>query len=668
MNRRCHQIKRWIGLVAAVVLLATGCVPDSKDQSAWGEPFSTGEKEAQLLVANPETSGAAVRPLPTQLATQRTAELLNRVTVPLLNIIHNPKGTWSQKQRRVRREGQARIASALRELKSVESQLVGHAPLAQPAEKRALWGLKLARLFLNRLDQALRAPVPELPCKTDKRAPFSIVPANEVLDRYWMFYHYTEILGVFNDDTAYAHVFAPSGRTDFIAQEVGRHGIELMMDWWYLPLPIWNDPTLTTEQKLMSTKFTMWQNEDWGGGDHYINEYWSWEPGYKDEDSPLFTGNLMAALAAEYALTASQRTFSRLENLVDAVLFLDEIARDEPAFDTGINAIHGGRIQRGPKTRNLYPEDEPYLFTVTWDEQGLHTHHNNSWPDHDTGREHKNVSRDQYYGVLTGYYTIFHLFTKMPSLTAPEQALLNRVIKHCHMIVNYLTGPRYRPDYGTLYNLYAFIEGSCANPPNLSFMGYAAFVGLEEITGEPIPSNDLGYALFRALLDLGVLIGSVDLSALLFEQAQHGLTAMNQYLAALFMSDLPREHWEFIFPPALIAIGDQGQRTLWRRLIAAYALKFGDFGSVEYEEVITEMLDPANNPPVTLQTLFNSIRHDHAVIEPGGVGIEDIMWPMAFVFAAAQNQTEIGAQLHERYGALVDAGAIRLDDTDLEGL
>ena len=589
----------------------------------------------------------------------RLAGLLGEFNSGFYSIIHDPNLNFAQKHLAVQNQGRLLGPELLAKIDCIRERIESDDSLYARDRFRATLGVELARYYLDAFLARLDYEIPDVKPTARSAPPLILTPANEVLDRYWMFYHYTEILGVYNDESGYSDVWAPSGRTSFIEQEVGRYGIEMQMDWWYLPLAIWEDPTPTPEQKLMSTKFTMWQSPDWGGGNHYINEYWSWEPGYKDEDCPLFTGNLMSALAAEYSMTRKPRTLSRLRHMVDAFLFFDELAADEA------NTAIGGRVQRGPKTYNLYPEDEPNLLTVTWDGQQLEFHHNNSVADHDTGRERKNVSRDQYYGVITGYYTIYHLFSQMDSLSQQEQELLSDVIDHTHHIVRYLTVPRYREDYGALYNLYAFFEGSCANPPNLSFMGYAAFVGLEEITGRQIPSNDMGYTLFHALLELGVLIGSVDLSAALFEPAHTGLTAMNQYLGALFMSDLPREHWEFIFPPEIIRDGDEGQRKLWRRLIAAYALKFGDLGNADYEAVIQEMLNPANNPQVTIDTVFNSIRQGHAVIEPGGVGIEDMMWPTAFMFAAAQNASEIGGLLNGRYDALIGGGTMVFEHTDV---
>jgi hypothetical protein len=583
------------------------------------------------------------------------AAAVDDFTVELTEIIHNPDIANLEKHRMVRAQGRPLAIDLLGRLDVIEQQTAG------PDHTQAF---AMARFYLLRFLDALDTPVPAQKQSARAALPISITPSTEVMDRYWMFYHFTEILGAFNDQTGYEQVYAKSKRVDFIGQEVGRAGIEMQMDWWYLPISIWNDGSLTPEQKLMSTKYTMWQNPDWGGGDHYVDEYWSWEPGYKDEDSPLFTGNLAAALAAEYSITKKPRTLRRLRQLVDAFGFLDELSNqlEQPLTP---NDGQDGRIQRGPKCRNLYPEDEPNLMTVTYGPDGIKTHHNNSVPDRETGRERKNVSRDQYYGMLTGYYSIFHLFTQMGALSPEEQTLLDDVIGHCNLIQTYLAKSNQHPEWGLVYNLYAMFEGSCANPPNLSFMGFAAYKGLEEITGRPMPGNDPGYAVFTALLDLGVLIGSVDLAAALFKPAHSGLTAMNQYLGALFMSDLPREHWEFIFPPELIPDFSSGRRKLWRRLIAAYALKFGDFGSVEYESVIQEMLDPGNNPPVTIDTIFNSIRHNHAVIEPSGVGIEDMVWPTAFVFAAAQNSSTIAGLLNARYDELVTQGVMEFAHTDV---
>ena len=523
---------------------------------------------------------------------------------------------------------------------------------------------RTARQFLLTLlsESDYTGPDPSLPVQA--AGTYEIELPMEVLDRYWMFYHFTEILGVYNNDRDYAHMYSPAGRESFIDAEVGRHGIEMFMDWWLVPISVWNDDALSLEQKLMSTKYTMWQNPHWGGEDHYVNEYWSWEAGFKDEDSALFTGNLMAALAAEYSMTRHPRTLRRLRNLVDSILYYDAfLLQGGHPLDIG---QRDGRLQRGTKTKNLYPENEPFLLTVSFDEGGIHFHHNNSWPDMQTGRERKNVSRDQYYGVLTGYYTIHLLFNRMGDLTAGEAALLEDVEGHCRLIQDYLTLPPLRPENGLLYNLYALIEGSCANPPNLSFMGFAAFSGLQKITGQRIKFNDYGYCLLWSLFTLGSLTDSVELSRSLFEPAHSGLTAMNQYLCALFMSDLPRAHWEFIFPPELIREANSGRRKLWRRLIAAYAMKFGDFGNQDYRDVILEMLDPAENPPVTARTLYNRTARGYAVIEPAGVGIEDLMWPLMFACTTAQNAEELGRQLNQRYRELVDTGVIRFEDTDLD--
>jgi hypothetical protein len=123
--------------------------------------------------------------------------------------------------------------------------------------------------------------------------------------------------------------------------------------------------------------------------------------------------------------------------------------------------------------------------------------------------------------------------------------------------------------------------------------------------------------------------------------------------------------WEFVFPPEHIKNADEPRRILWRRLIAAYTLKFGTFGSPEYKAVIDEMLDPSNCPPVTLRTLYNRTEDGYVRVEPAGVGLEDFMWPLMFVCAAAQNREELGAQLNAAYAGLVQSEKIGYENTDI---
>ena len=562
---------------------------------------------------------------------------------------------FRQTARRLIPKTKRRIEQALARLNAAPRAL----PSTGPQTKQTA---HLALAMLDTLSSKLDYEVPSAKCTQAAREPFALDPADCVLDCYWMFYHYTEILGAFNHDVEYADLYAPTGRASFIESEVGRAEIETFMDWWMVSNGVWGDETLTPEQKLMSAKYTLWQNPSWGGGAHYVNDYWSWEPGFKDEDCALFTGNLMAVLAAEYSMTRKDRTFRRLRALVDAILHFDALTVDGPhPLDTG---PLDGRIQRGPKTKNYYPEDDPKVFDAVWDGEAWHFHNNTRFPDRVTGRERGNVSRDQYYGVLTGYYSVYHFLSHMESLTAAEAQLLGDVIAHCGLIVDYLTGPRIRPGYGIEFNLYSLFEGSCANPPNLSFIGMAAFKGLEEMTGRRIWSSLVGYPLLRAVLDLGILLESVQLVNELLEPGQTGLTTLNQYLAALLMSDLPRRHWEFLYPPEVVRTQTPKVRKMWRRIIGAYVLKFGDFGNADYRAVIEELLDPAENPPVNVAMLFNRNQGAYSVIEPM-YKVEEIMWPLMFAAAAAQNAPEIGRRLNERYQALIDTGDMTFANTDV---
>jgi hypothetical protein len=485
-----------------------------------------------------------------------------------------------------------------------------------------------------------------------------------VADRFWLMTHWIEILGGMYDDADYAWVYADSGRASFLAEEAGASGFEHVPDWHLVPLEIWNDAGLSCNQKFMAAKYTMWQNPDWGGGEHYVNEWWSWEAGYKEEDDALFTGNMLAALAAMYETTRDARTLHRLRALFEAFKHYDRITRDDP------NPIAledpDGRITRGTKTRNLYPEDEMNIFDIEIVGGQIVFHHNNSWPDHYTGRERKNVSRDQYYGLFTGYRVLWEVLTALDDRTAEEQQLLDDLVAHTQSITDYVFGQsNLHWDWGLDYMFYALFEGSCANPPNFTFLMFFGHVGLEEMTGQSFTKfdalHDLGLALFR----FGRSLGKVTLSEAVFEPAQTGLTALNQYLAALYMSDVTPADWLFIWPPEAIDLNDAGRRILWRRVVAAFYRKFGLVGSPPYAAILGELFDEAYSPRPTPEIFYNHNNGEYAWLEASGVGVEDFVLPFALVVSRAANRDELAAQLTARYQALVESGDINFDDTDL---
>jgi len=620
----------------------------------WEEPERSDAKLRTPIDDNPYTIGIASE---IGVLTADARAIMLEKGVPNLD-----------KHREMQRTLRDDIAYARLRLAEIERDMSADTALEAPAREQVRLGIFLARALLDRLERALDYDVPDLP--PSKRiaghGSYELTLDDAVVERYWKFYHWTEILGAFNDDSEYLHMLDGTLRDDFIDTEIGRHGIEAQMDEWRVHPDIWDDPELSGEQKLMSTKYTLWQNEDWGGGNHYINEYWSWEPAFVDEDCPLFTGNAMAALAAEYGVTRHERTFGRLRNMVDAMLYYDELTIDGPdPLDTG---PRNGRLQRGPKMKNLYFEDEAHIWEIEIDEQGIHFHHNNSWPDHQTGRERKNVSRDQYYGLLTGYYTVWSVLNGLDVLSREEEELLCDVIFHMERIVGYLKGPRFNPDHGPEYQIYCLFEGSCANPPNLSFMGYLAADWFTEVSGIELPYWQGGYELLNGLLDLGALIGSLELSQTLFKPAHTSMTALNQYVAALLMSDQPREQWEFLFPGEIIREGSQGQRNLWRRMIATYVFKFGDAGNEDYQSVMDELLSPDFNPPTEVADLYCGTHHGYVKVRPSGWGIEDLMWPLMFVVYTARNSDALGDQLNASYDELVLDGTISFEHTDLEPL
>lgn len=441
---------------------------------------------------------------------------------------------------------------------------------------------------------------------------------------------------------------------------MGEAGVEMMMDYWRVPEAVWNDPGLTDNERLMHVKYTMWDNPHWGNQE-YVEEYWRFEPAFVDEDCALFTGNVLGALAFEYGLSRLPRTLARMQAVMRAYRLFDRFTldTDHPLDQEG----YDGRIQRGTKTKNLYHEDEIYLMTIeSWDP--LELSHNNSWPDRLTGRERKNVSRDQYYGLILGYYATFKVFSAITDRTDAEEALLCDVIIHMNMILEYLLTDRLRPGWGILYNLYSLFEGSCANPPNLTFMNFWAYPGYEEMTGLDYSARfGLGNRLIHALFALGRIVGGVELSQQLFRDAQSSMTALNQYMITLYMSDLSPEEWQFIYPPEVL-VEHPGRRNLWRRVIALFFNKYGCFGNEVFREVIEEMLLVENNPAPLLDDLSWSVQHGHAHVEPAGK-IENLLLPLAVTADAATNRDEVAAAFRSRHQELLDDGSISFVGTDL---
>ena len=411
----------------------------------------------------------------------------------------------------------------------------------------------------------------------------------------------------------------------------------------------------------MGAKYAMWDNPHWGDQEH-VSEYWRLEPAFVDEDCPLFTGNMMAALAFEYSLTRLPRTLARMEAMVRAFRLFDRFVLD-PDHPLDQEAGYDGRIQRGPKTKNLYPDDETLLWTIrSWDP--LELSHNNSRPDRLTGRERKNVSRDQYYGVFLGYHATYQVLSAMPDRTPEEEALYCGVVIHMDRMLEYLFSESFRPELGILYNLYSLFEGSCANPPNLTFMTLWAYPGYEAMTGRDLSNRfAVGGRLMDALIGLGRLIGGVELSQLLFEPAQSSLTALNQYMITLYMSDLSPEAWQFIYPPEVL-LEHPERRNLWRRVIALFYKKYGAFGNDVYRSVVEEMLLPENNPPPTLSDIAWSVQHDHRHVEPQG-RLENFLLPLTTMASAAANRDALGEAFRRRYQELVASGRVSFDGTDL---
>ena len=636
-----------------IVLLGSAC-SDS--------PENVSDDATALVTALHDAAPADVD----RILTAFLGPALDDVTTRMEAVIQDPAMSAADKHRLIQ-PMLADAAPTLREQALIALRAVKQADLGPAADEAA----QLLHLALTLAEGATKAgerppywsyysgqtPYPP-------EDPFAPELPESVADKFWLFYHWTEIIGALYDDTDYAWVFADSERTSFISQEAGASGIEQFHDWWQVPKTVWDSETLSDNEKLMATKYTMWQNEDWGGGNHYINEWWSWEAAYKEEDCALFTGNQMAALAALYEMTRDPRTLNRLQAMLAAFWHYDRFTVDDP--NPLAQEEPDGRITRGTKTRNLYLEDEMNIFTIEFVGGELVFHHNNSWPDHYTGRERKNVSRDQYYGLFLGYRTLWEVLTAIDDRTTTEQELLDDLVEHTQLITDYVFGQsNLHWDWGIEYMLYALFEGSCANPPNFTFMMFFGHVGLEEMTGESFTQFDTLHDLGHKLFSFGRSLGKVWLSAKLFEPAHTGLTALNQYLSGFYMSDITVADWLFLWPPELIDDMSAGRRRLWRRVIAACYRKFGIFAAPQYRDIAAELFDEALNPRPTIQRMFNSYQGDYAKIEPQGVGLEDFMLPLTMLAGSAQNSAQLATALATRYDELVADGSINFDDTDL---
>lgn len=499
---------------------------------------------------------------------------------------------------------------------------------------------------------------------THYEKPFAPAMSEGMLDKFWLMYHWTEVLGGLYDDSDYTWVFAETERTSYLDQEIGTTDIEMFPDYWRVATDVWNDPALSDNQRLMAAKFTMWQNEDWGGGNHYINEWWSWEPAHQDEDNALFLGNQMAALAALYELTRDERTLHRLGAMLDAFRHYDTLTVDDP--DPIAQEPPDGRITRGTITRNLYLEDEMQIFDIEFSGGQFIFHHNNSWPDHYTGRERKNVSRDQYYGLFLGYRTLWEVLTAIEDRTAAEQDLLDSLVEHATLVTDYVFGQsNLHWQWGLDYMLYALFEGSCANPPNFTFMMFFGHVGLEEITGQSFTQFDWLHDLGHDLFAFGRSLGLIWISEALFEPAHTGLTALNQYLSGFYMSDITAADWMFLWPPELLVKVNAGRRRLWRRVVAAFYRKYGYLGHEQYRRLADETFDADLHLRPTIDIIYNSTQGDYVKLEPTYVGLENFMLPWTFFAGRAANREEIAAALLARYDELVADGSVNFADTDL---
>ena len=591
------------------------------------------------------------------------AAAVESFTAELTRIIEQPGSGYAGKIRALRAAAVSEAPALAERLEAIKSG-AGRShtgPLRAPQREAIEAAIGFVGTLLSMLAEAREPEAAVSPGREVGAGDFFMDLDDAVLDRYWMYVHWTEILAGYYDDSEHTAVFEEAGRTGFIAEEVGEAGIEMVMDYWRVREEVWSDPGLSDNERLMWAKYTLWDNPHWGD-QVYVSDYWRMEPAFIDEDCPLFTGNMMGALAFEYGLTRLPRTLSRMQAMVRALRLFDRFALDS-GHPLDQEEVYDGRIQRGPKTKNLYHADEVDLLTVeSWNP--LRFSHNNSSPDRLTGRERKNVSRDQYYGVFLGYYAAFQVLSAMEDRTPEEEELLCGVLIHMDKMLHYLLSNRLRPGWGIMYNLYSLFEGSCANPPNLTFMSLWAYPGYEEMTGRDYSSRfGMGNRLVHALLGLGRLIGGVELSQQLFGDAHSGLTALNQYMITLYMSDLSCEEWQFIYPPEVL-VEHPERRRLWRRMIALFYRKYGHFGNEVFRGVIEEMLLEEHNPPPSLDDISWSVQHGYAHVEPQAK-LENFLLPLATVAGAAANREEVAEAFRNRYGELVEGGRITFEGTDL---
>ncbi len=591
------------------------------------------------------------------------AAAIESFTAELTRIVRQPVLGYAGKIRALRAAAISEAPALAERLDAIEKGAGrSHPGPLRPGQQEAIEAaVGFARALSSVLTDA-REPEADVPTGRERAAGgFSMDLNDAVLDRYWTYAHWTEILAGYYDDSEYTAVFEEAGRTGFIAEEVGEAGVEMVMDYWRVREEVWTDPMLSDNERLMWAKYTLWDNPHWGN-QAYVPEYWRMEPAFIDEDCPLFTGNMMGALAFEYSLTRLPRTLSRMQAMVRAFRLFDRFALDSD-HPLDQEEVYDGRIQRGPKTKNLYHADEVDLLTVeSWNP--LQFSHNNSSPDRLTGRERKNVSRDQYYGVFLGYYAAFQVLSAVEGRTSEEEELLCGVLIHMDKMLRYLFSNRLRPGWGILYNLYSLFEGSCANPPNLTFMSLWAYPGYEEMTGRDYLSRfGMGNRLVHALLGLGRLIGGVELSQQLFGDAQSGMTALNQYMITLYMSGLSPEEWQFIYPPEVL-VEHPERRRLWRRMIALFYRKYGHFGNEVFRSVIEEMLLEEHNPPPALSDISWNVQHGYAHVEPQAK-LEDFLLPLATMASAAANREEVAEAFRNRYWELVEGGVITFEGTDL---
>lgn len=587
-------------------------------------------------------------------AERKAAALLSPFVEDLRREMGRPETAYADKLRAMKKIVTERGPALRRSLRALTAKADGN---GLPAGVGAV-----ADYLLATIDWRLRTaylPAARVVTRPAGKDEYVMTIVEATMDRYWRFYHWTEILGGYYDDSDYRDVFAWADRESIIAEEIGEAGIQMLPDYWRVLETDWTDPDKTENQRLMWAKFTMFDDPDWSNQE-WVPDYWKLQPAWKDEDLPLFTGNLLASLAFEYPYTREPRTLSQMQAIYRAYQLFDRyrLDGDHPLDQEAAD----GRIQRGPTTKNFYPEDEAVMFDITswWP---FEYNYSGSFEDHLTGRERKNVSRDQYYGTILGYYGVFKNLGALADRTAEETALYCEVVAHMSLMLDYLFTGRLKPEYGLDYNLYALFEGALANPPNLTFMNFWAYPGYEEMTGHDFSALfGLGNKLIKALLDLGAALGGVELSQALFDPAQSGLTGLNQYMVSLYLSNLTPEQWQFIYP-AEVLVEHPERETMWRRVIALFFNKYGQFGNDVYQADIEAMLAEEIEPP-TLDQIAWHYENGLVYVEPQ-CKVEDLRLPLMAMTAAAANRAELGAALEARYQELLADGVVDFTATDL---